>query len=151
MNLSPTIIYEYITYIHSYHLTAGVGTWPSTFMNSTTRNSALDPFWRTGPRKLSEKPVMTGRSQFSKIPSRERKNMCGTCMHTYRSCLALWKKCYAFKKYFRRKIWRKKLAFFAQSFFEKCDQNIGFWEKRPFFRGKMAENCDHNIKQLPVM
>jgi hypothetical protein len=42
-------------------------------------------------------------------------------------------------------------AFFAQttvSFCKNCDQNIGFWEKRHFFRrklAKIAENCDHNI------
>jgi hypothetical protein len=32
--------------------------------------------------------------------------------------------------------------------FEKIDHNIGFWEKRQFFRrklAKIAENCDHNI------
>jgi hypothetical protein len=43
------------------------------------------------------------------------------------------------------------LAFFAQttaSFCKTCDHNIGFWEKRQFFRrklSKIAENCDHNI------
>jgi hypothetical protein len=31
---------------------------------------------------------------------------------------------------------------------QKLDRNIGFWEKRHFFRrklSKIAENCDHNI------
>jgi hypothetical protein len=31
---------------------------------------------------------------------------------------------------------------------KKIDHNIGFWEKRQFFRrklSKIAENCDHNI------
>jgi hypothetical protein len=31
---------------------------------------------------------------------------------------------------------------------QKLDHNIGFWEKRQFFRrklAKIAENCDHNI------
>jgi hypothetical protein len=31
---------------------------------------------------------------------------------------------------------------------QNFDQNIGFWEKRQFFRpklSKIAENCDHNI------
>jgi hypothetical protein len=31
---------------------------------------------------------------------------------------------------------------------QKLDHNIGFWEKRQFFRqklAKLAENCDHNI------
>jgi hypothetical protein len=31
---------------------------------------------------------------------------------------------------------------------QKFDHNIGFWEKREFFRqklAKIAENCDHNI------
>jgi hypothetical protein len=34
------------------------------------------------------------------------------------------------------------------SFCKNCDHNIGFWEKRQFFRRKLvkiAENCDHNI------
>jgi hypothetical protein len=55
-----------------------------------------------------------------------------------------------FKDFCRKKL-AKKLAFFAQttaSFCKYCDHNIGFWEKRQFFRrklGKIAENCDHNI------
>jgi hypothetical protein len=31
---------------------------------------------------------------------------------------------------------------------KKIDHNVGFWEKRHFFRrklAKIAENCDHNI------
>jgi hypothetical protein len=31
---------------------------------------------------------------------------------------------------------------------QNFDHNIGFWEKRQFFRrklSKIAENCDHNI------
>jgi hypothetical protein len=31
---------------------------------------------------------------------------------------------------------------------QKDEHNIGFWEKRQFFRqklSKIAENCDHNI------
>jgi hypothetical protein len=35
---------------------------------------------------------------------------------------------------------------------QKFDHNIGFWEKRQFFRrklGKIAENCDHNIDPWP--
>jgi hypothetical protein len=45
----------------------------------------------------------------------------------------------------------KILAFFAQttaSYCKNCDHNIGFWEKRQFFRwklAKIAENSDHNI------
>jgi hypothetical protein len=42
----------------------------------------------------------------------------------------------------------KKLAFFAQTTCKNCDNNIGFWEKRHFFRRKLekiAENYDHNI------
>jgi hypothetical protein len=45
----------------------------------------------------------------------------------------------------------EKLAFFAQttaSFLNEIDHNIGFWERRQFFRpksAKIAENCDHNI------
>jgi hypothetical protein len=48
------------------------------------------------------------------------------------------------------------LAFFAQttaSFCKNCDHNIGFWEKRQFFRrklSKIAENCDHNIDPRSV-
>jgi hypothetical protein len=33
---------------------------------------------------------------------------------------------------------------------QNFDHNIGFWEKRQFFRqnlSKIAENCDHNIAQ----
>jgi hypothetical protein len=43
------------------------------------------------------------------------------------------------------------MAFFGPttaSFCKNCDNNIGFWEKRQFFRRKLAknaENCDHNI------
>jgi hypothetical protein len=54
-------------------------------------------------------------------------------------------------KIFLPKNLAKKLACFAQttsSFCKNCDHNIGFWEKRQFFRrklGKIAENCDHNI------
>jgi hypothetical protein len=42
------------------------------------------------------------------------------------------------------------LAFFAQtaaSFCKNCDHNVGFWEKRQFFRRKLAKiaaNCYHN-------
>jgi hypothetical protein len=56
-----------------------------------------------------------------------------------------------FKKYFRRKIQRKKLAFFTQNKGKLCKifyHNIGFWEKSQFFcrkLAKIAENCDHNI------
>jgi hypothetical protein len=45
----------------------------------------------------------------------------------------------------------KNLAFLAQttaSLCKNCDLNIGFWEKRQFFRqklSKIAEKCDHNI------
>jgi hypothetical protein len=34
------------------------------------------------------------------------------------------------------------------NFEKKVDHNIGFWEKRQFFRRKLvkiAENCDYNI------
>jgi hypothetical protein len=49
----------------------------------------------------------------------------------------------------------KILAFFVQitaSFCKKTYRNIGFWEKRQFFRwklAKIAENCDHNIDPRP--
>jgi hypothetical protein len=36
---------------------------------------------------------------------------------------------------------------------QKLDHNIGFWEKRNFFRrklSKIAENCDHNIDPWPA-
>jgi hypothetical protein len=54
-------------------------------------------------------------------------------------------------KIFSPKKLAKILAFFAQtkaSFCKNCDHNIGFREKRQFFRRKLAknaENCDHNI------
>jgi hypothetical protein len=37
---------------------------------------------------------------------------------------------------------------------QNFDHNIGFWEKRNFFRqklSKIAENCDHNIDPLGPM
>jgi hypothetical protein len=54
-------------------------------------------------------------------------------------------------KIFSPKNLAKIFAFFAQttvSFCKNCYHNIGFWEKRHFFRrklAKIAENCDHNI------
>jgi hypothetical protein len=54
-------------------------------------------------------------------------------------------------KIFLPKNLAKKLAFFAQttaSFWKQIDNNIGFWEKRQFFRrklAKIAENCDHDV------
>jgi hypothetical protein len=54
-------------------------------------------------------------------------------------------------KIFSPKNLAKILAFLSQnkaSFCKNCDRNIGFWEKRQFFRRKwvkIAENCDHNI------
>jgi hypothetical protein len=65
-------------------------------------------------------------------------------------------------KIFSPKNLAKKLAFFVQTtanFWKNCDHNIGFWEKRQFFRrklSKIAENCDHNIdprlgKISPIM
>jgi hypothetical protein len=45
----------------------------------------------------------------------------------------------------------KKLAFVTENkanFFKKIDRDIGFREKRQFFRPKLSkidENCDHNI------
>jgi hypothetical protein len=54
-------------------------------------------------------------------------------------------------KIFSPKNFAKKLAFLTQNkakFWKKIDRNIGFWEKRQFFRqklSKIAENCDHNI------
>jgi hypothetical protein len=56
-----------------------------------------------------------------------------------------------FFKIFSPKNLAKKLAFFVQttaSFCKNCGHDIGFWEKRQFFRrklSKIAENCDHNI------
>jgi hypothetical protein len=56
----------------------------------------------------------------------------------------IWKNIFAEK-------FTKTLAFFAQTnarFCKSCDHNIGFWEKRQFFRrklSKIAENCDRNI------
>jgi hypothetical protein len=56
-----------------------------------------------------------------------------------------------FFKYFRRMFRRKKLAFLTQNkanLLQNVDHNIGFWEKRQFFRrklSKIAENCNHNI------
>jgi hypothetical protein len=55
-----------------------------------------------------------------------------------------------FFKYFFRKNQRKKWRFCLKTKpnFEKVDHNIGFGEKRRFFRrklAKIAENCDHNI------
>jgi hypothetical protein len=56
-----------------------------------------------------------------------------------------------FFKIFSTKNLAKILAFFAQttaSFCKNFNHNIGFWEKRQFFRrklSKIAENCDHNI------
>jgi hypothetical protein len=54
-------------------------------------------------------------------------------------------------KIFSPKNLAKIFAYFAQttvSFCKNCDHNIGFWEKRHFFRrklAKIAENGDHNI------
>jgi hypothetical protein len=54
-------------------------------------------------------------------------------------------------KIFSPKNLAKILAFLTQnkaSFRKNCDHNIGFFEKRQFFRRKwvkIAENCDHNI------
>jgi hypothetical protein len=55
-----------------------------------------------------------------------------------------------FFKYFCRKIRRKNWRFWLKTKlnYEKIDHNIGFWEKRQFFRrklSKIAKNCDHNI------
>jgi hypothetical protein len=56
-----------------------------------------------------------------------------------------------FFKIFSPKNSAKKLAFLTRNKAELCkkfDHNIGFWEKRHFFRqklSKIAENCDHNI------
>jgi hypothetical protein len=50
-----------------------------------------------------------------------------------------------FWKYFRHKNWRFLLKLLIV--FEKNDHNIGLWEKRQFFRRKLAkigENCDNN-------
>jgi hypothetical protein len=53
-----------------------------------------------------------------------------------------------FKKFslknFAKKLAKTKLPKLCK----KLDRNIGFWEKRQFFRrklAKIAENCDHNI------
>jgi hypothetical protein len=54
-------------------------------------------------------------------------------------------------KIFSPKKLEKILACFAQttgSFCKNCDHNIGFRQKRQFFRrklAKIAENCAHNI------
>jgi hypothetical protein len=43
-------------------------------------------------------------------------------------------------------------ALTTASFLQKCDHNIGFAEKRQFFRrklAKIAENFDHNIDPWP--
>jgi hypothetical protein len=56
-----------------------------------------------------------------------------------------------FFKYFHRKIQWKNWRFWLETklnFEKKVDHNIGFWQKRQFFRrklSKIAENCDHNI------
>jgi hypothetical protein len=53
--------------------------------------------------------------------------------------------------YFRRKFQRKNWRFWLKTklnYAKIFDHNIGFWEKRQFFRwklSKIAENCDHNI------
>jgi hypothetical protein len=58
-------------------------------------------------------------------------------------------------KKFSPKNFAKKLAFLtrnkAKLHTQKFDHNIGFLEKRQFFRrnlSKIAENCDHNIDPL---
>jgi hypothetical protein len=53
-------------------------------------------------------------------------------------------------KYFRRKIRRKNWHFWLKTKlnYANFDHNIGFWEKRQFFRrklSKIAENCDNNV------
>jgi hypothetical protein len=59
-------------------------------------------------------------------------------------------RCYDFLNIFAEKF-SENVGVFAQttaSFFKNCHHNIGFWEKRQFFRrklAKIAENCDHNI------
>jgi hypothetical protein len=56
-----------------------------------------------------------------------------------------------FFKCLRRKIWQKFWRFLLKLMLVFCKKNyhnIGFWEKRQYFRRKlatMAENCDHNI------
>jgi hypothetical protein len=42
----------------------------------------------------------------------------------------------------------EKLAFLLPNtaiFLQKLSHNIGFYEKRQYFRRKWAEDCDHNI------
>jgi hypothetical protein len=59
----------------------------------------------------------------------------------------LWFFFYFHRKFFRRQQWPL-FALTTASFFQKFDNNIGFWEKRQFFAEnwpKIAENCDHNI------
>jgi hypothetical protein len=53
-------------------------------------------------------------------------------------------------KIFSPKIGKTTVVFYSKQsqIMQKFDNNIGFWEKRQFFRRKfpkIAENCDHNI------
>jgi hypothetical protein len=62
-----------------------------------------------------------------------------------------WDRCYDFLNIFAEKFSEKIGVFCSNttaSFCKNCDHNIGFWEKRQFFRRKLAkivENCDQNI------
>jgi hypothetical protein len=59
-----------------------------------------------------------------------------------------------FKNYFCQKKSAKKLPFWTQNkakLWKKLDHNIGFWEKRQFFRrklAKIAEHYDYNIDRI---
>jgi hypothetical protein len=61
-----------------------------------------------------------------------------------------WDWCYYFLNIFAKKSAKKIGIFFSKQskIILKFDHNIGFWEKRRFFRqkwSKITENCDHNI------
>jgi hypothetical protein len=79
------------------------------------------------------------------IENMEIYELVGGCIYIPMQRPMLW-----FFKYFRQKI-QQKLAVLTQNKAKLCKNlinNIGFWEKRQFFRrklSKIAENCDHNI------
>jgi hypothetical protein len=60
---------------------------------------------------------------------------------------SIWDRCYDFLNFFAEKF-SEKIGVFCTNYCKNCAHNIGFWDKRHFFRrilGKIAENCDHNI------
>jgi hypothetical protein len=75
----------------------------------------------------------------------------GTTFWNFLRIAHRWDRCFDFEIFSQTNL-AKIMAFFAQTITSFCKNmiisNIGFWEKREFFRrklAKLAENCGHNI------